>query len=144
MKRFCKLCCILLFASEAISLSNAEVLGRMSDETDQLAEPAPLGTKQNNQQIIYRVICPEGTEVLPECEQAPVFDALDTPAVAKAVSNAENANESSEKATAPAAQSLAKSKSTKSVKGKKSVADKKHAKKGAAKTAAKTAKRKHR
>jgi hypothetical protein len=77
MKKFGKFGCLVLLAFNAISVSYAEILGRMSDDTEPLTPSTPSSTTQNNRQIIYRVICPEGTEVLPDCEQAPVVDALE-------------------------------------------------------------------
>jgi hypothetical protein len=152
MKSFSNnLCCLLMLGFYTVSANSAELLGRISDETAQVAEPAQQSATQNKGQIIYRVICPAGGEVLPECEQAPVADALDDkiPAAAEAEAKPENAAASSEKQLKAVAEDLPKSNSHKPVKVKKTVADKKHAKKKAAKTAknakksVKPSKRKH-
>jgi hypothetical protein len=148
MKSVCKLCCFFLLGFYVVSVSYAELLGRMSDETAQVAEPAPQSAPHNKRQIIYRVICPAGGEVLPECEQAPVVDAEDAkiPAVAEGEAKPENATESLEKPLAKVAEDLPKGHAHKSDKVKKTAVGKKHSKKKAAKTAknlAKPSKRKH-
>ncbi len=141
--------CILILGLYAISANSAELLGRISDETAQVAEPAPLFATQNKRQIIYRVICPAGSEVLPECEQPPVADTLDAAGVPVAIETEpkpEKTVENTAKPLATVEKRLPKSKSHKSVKVKKTVADKKHAKKKTANTAkkpAKPSKRKH-
>ena len=145
-----KLCCFFILGFYTVSVSCGELLGRISDETARVAEPAQQPMPQNKGQVIYRVICPAGGEVLPECEQAPVADTLEAneaPAAAEVEAEPEKAAASAEKPLSAVTEKLPKSKSHKSVKVKKTKADKKHTKKKATKaikSSAKSSKRKHR
>jgi hypothetical protein len=143
MKNLCKLCCVFLLSLYAATPICAELLGKISDETATVPDLTPLSPAQNKRRIIYRVICPAGGEVLPECEQPPVEDVLDTvvvPAVAEPESKPEQIAGGAEKSFAKIDQDLPKKPAHKSGKDKKTVADKKHAKKIVKKTAKAAAK----
>ena len=58
------------------SVQAGELLGRISDETAtvETSQPALVGSSPIN----YRVICPAGGEILPECQLPVVQDTLQT------------------------------------------------------------------
>ena len=144
MKSICGLCCFLILNFYTVSASSAELLGRISDETAQVVEPVKPSSTQDKRQIIYRVICPAGGEVLPECEQAPLADSVSTgqtPVADETAANPEKVATSSATPVAKAAEDIPKTSSQKSVKVKKTGADKKHPKKKRAKNLAKPSKR---
>ncbi|WP_347989546.1 hypothetical protein [Methylomonas sp. AM2-LC] len=56
----------------------AELLGKISDETEQPTADKIAPAPNNQHRITYRVICsPEG-EVLPDCEKPPLEDSADS------------------------------------------------------------------
>ena len=58
----------------AVNLNAAELLGRISDETE--ATQAAVAVKGDSK-LIYRVICsPDDEEPTPDCEKPPVEDAF--------------------------------------------------------------------
>lgn len=68
---------ILLAMLYALPVPAAELLGRISDDTEQVIESQPPVSK-NASKITYRVICSPGSEVEPECAQQPVDDVVET------------------------------------------------------------------
>jgi hypothetical protein len=64
----------LALALTAVNLNAAELLGRISDETE--ATQAAVAVKGDSK-LIYRVICsPDDEEPTPDCEKPPVEDAF--------------------------------------------------------------------
>jgi hypothetical protein len=64
----------LALALTAVNLDAAELLGRISDETE--ATQAAVAVKGDSK-LIYRVICsPDDEEPTPDCEKPPVEDAF--------------------------------------------------------------------
>jgi hypothetical protein len=64
----------LALALTAVNLNAAELLGRISDETE--ATKAAVAVKGDSK-LIYRVICsPDDEEPTPDCEKPPVEDAF--------------------------------------------------------------------
>ena len=64
----------LVLALTIVNLNAAELLGRISDETE--ATKAAVAVKGDSK-LIYRVICsPDDEEPTPDCEKPPVEDAF--------------------------------------------------------------------
>ena len=64
----------LTLALTMVNLNAAELLGRISDETE---APKVAGAVKGDSKLIYRVICsPDDEEPTPDCEKPPVEDAF--------------------------------------------------------------------
>jgi hypothetical protein len=62
----------------SLSPAYAELLGKISDETAKLPVEEPKSTTKQNK-ISYRVICqPDDEEKLPDCDQPPIEDIVET------------------------------------------------------------------
>lgn len=65
---------ILVLSLIAVNLNAAELLGRISDETEATKAAVPV---KGDSKLIYRVICsPDDEEPTPDCEKPPVEDAF--------------------------------------------------------------------
>jgi type IV secretory pathway VirB10-like protein len=67
--------CLLVNCIVFAVSGHAELLGRISDETAPVANPAERkAAKNNDRKIIYRVICSPEDKDLPDCDQSAVDD----------------------------------------------------------------------
>lgn len=60
---------VLALMAAMVPSAYAEVLGRISDESEPAATDADTPQQGNDRRIIYRVICDPGGERLPDCER---------------------------------------------------------------------------
>jgi len=116
--------------------TRGEVLGHISDETEP-NNSVPDSSQNNDRQIIYRVICTPGGEVLPDCER-PFNDneTLEEPSPKPKGESKLNAFSDDELIQTPKATTASKKSSKKAQKSKKSSSKKKSKKKAAAKKTA--------
>jgi len=77
MKLICNSILFVLLFLFAIQGKSAELLGKISDETEPLKNQEQAEAS-NKPKIVYRVICSPDGEKLPECEQAPVNDYVES------------------------------------------------------------------